>query len=406
MRKFSIALSLLLVILIVSGCYNTGSPSHNNNESASSPSNSSITHDTTVTPNTEQQIPDISIENIDTSAVQGDVNNIYYGNDNNVLILADKLYLYDLVSGQISSEAERDGFSEETYFVINNGFAVVGMSESNGGSNGGLIATSDTGGMICIIYDNNLNTVTKIAGNAFIGADEFVFSTHHIKVSQDGTKIAYASDYGLFVYDIESDKKTCLVNLLDENEAQRSGLIIFDDLAFVNGGNMIAFKSQSFDVPAVIGKPSFDTYGSVNIDGTGLRVNRSTDYSVKEMTAYDSFALLAEDFTVPSGRLMIWDVSSDTTRILTLSTTKESGDVFGSDEGQYFATASLNQDNLTVRVYETNTGAMVFEETITEESSYMSRIPEIRMFDNHRTCLVLLGNRQSDIPTKTLTFNF
>ena len=412
MRKQVIAVSLILIFTLITGCTSTSSQPSIDDKQTSIPSISDVPsgNDTTPTPDVSQPTARLPVTDIDTSRIHGDIDNIYYANGSNVLILADSLYLYDISTGSVIAETVRESFYEESYFAIDNGIVVVGLKDSESSNNGGLMVTSDMGGAICAIYNNNLEKVNEISGSIFMDAEEFLFSSEHVTVSRDGTKIAYASDYGLFIYDIQSGAKTKLIDLLDDNAAHRSGLVMFDDVAFVNGDSMIAFKSQSLDVPAVNGKPSFDTYGTINIDGTELKANRNVEYAVKEMIAYDSLVFWAEDFTVPSGRLMVWEIASKNTKILSLSTKKESGTVFGSSDGQYFATSALSQDglkdSLTVRVYDTNTGALVLEKTISDESAYMSREPEIRIIDGYNTCIVLLGNRQSDINTKVLTFNF
>jgi len=407
MRKsfFSV---LLISVLLLSGCANINSDenaptaynSPNSSAAVSESNDTTVTSDSSATPSTNQTVSDI-----DTSQVQGKITNLHYIDDNKILIVADNLYLYDLYSGSILKQTERASFSEENYQAIENGFAVIGIGGDNNGD-GGMIVVSGDSVVSCIIYDIELNKVLEIRGSQLVGEDELFFSPLLLTVSWDGTKIAYATDMALYLYDIATGNKSTLINLADDDAAGRSGLSIFEELAFINGGSTIAFVSKSFDVPAVVGASSFDTYGTINADGTGLSVKRSTDYSVKNMIAYDSMIFWAEDFTVSSGRLMLMDNRSGESRILNLASTLESGCVFGSESGQYFATATINEDSVIVRVYDAETATLLLEEAIIEESEYMSRQPVIRVFDNSKTCLVLLGNRQSDIATKILTFNF
>ena len=404
MRKLSSSI-LLVLILFISGCTN----SNNLNDSSSDMPSISVSSETSSNAESDAVVSKESdaatskISDIDTSKIQGKIKNIYYVDNNQVLIQADKLYLYDLFKSEILCQVDKGIFKEEECHVIDNGIVVVGKVGNNG--SGGSMSPG-SGNLLCVIYDRELNKKAEVEVNEFIGENEYIDSTQLVAMSKDGEKIAFATNGGLFLYDIDDNKKTTLINLLDDDSDKRIGLALFEQIAFVNDDDKIAFKSQSFDVPAVNGKESFDTYGTISIDGTGLSVNRSTDYSVKQMIAYNTFLFLAEDFTVPSGKLMVFDLSSNNSEILRTKTEKESGNVFGSEKGRYFATSIVGQDNVTVRIYDMKNSLLLLEESIVKESVYMEREPEVRIIDDMRTCIVLLGNRQTDISTQYLIFNF
>lgn len=339
---------------------------------------------------------------IDTNKIQGKLKNIYYYNKNEVLVLGDKLYLYDLQTGNILYETKKPELELEMYYPIDNGFAVIGrVYENSGGS--GFISESGRIETTCTFYDSKLNETGKISLTSLLGENEHVISH---AISKDGTQLAIGTSNGLYLYDIEKNKKATLVNLFDNNAANRFGLTIFDEVAFIRDDKVISFKSQSHDVPATIGKSSFDTCGSIGIDGSGLSIIKTGDYTVKEMTAYNSFVLYAEDFTVPSGRLMIQDIASGKSKIVKTKTKKESGTVFGSDNGAYFATSVIDKNTITVRVYDTKDGSLIVEKATKIESHYTWRTPKICVIDDLRTVIVLLGSRQDDIDTQCLIFSF
>lgn len=396
MCKLRISFPLILILYLLMGCaIKTTIPEQSSLKSC----NSSSINDT------EQVTTNPIIANIYTTKIDGDISNIYYAGDGKVLILAAKLHLYDLASGQILFETAKEDYYDETYFMVNNGYVGVGM-RGDSTNNGGFITNPESNRVACTFYNDRLEKEEKINLDKLMNEDESILSPLLFTVSQDGTKIAYATDMGLYYYDTMSEKKIILVDLIDNNEEKRSGLAMFEEVAFINDSKTITFKSQSFDVPAVIGKPSFDTYGTINVDGTGLSVNRNSSYSVKKMIAYNAMTLWTEDFSVATGRLMLSDNTSGQSRILNLTSEKESGSVFGSEMGTYFSTVSYNESYITVRVYETASGMKVMEKNIAEDSDYMSREPVILILDNSRTCLVILGNRQEDISTIVLTFGF
>ena len=419
MRKLFIAVSLVLAILLISGCNSTKNPDTNNSSEQSVNGDNSSTSDiqsgdnnsNSPTEKNESQSDTIQkpsstqpISGFDAGKISGKITNIYYAGGSKVLITANKLFLYDMATEKILHEGTKETFSEETYFAINDGFVAVGAKVGVG--SGGLVATSDGNGMTCVIYNSKLEKIKEIDCQKLMGKDEMIMSPQLLKVSADGTKMVFASDMALYSYDIKTEKNTKLINLIDSNESKRSGLSIFEDLAFISGDSAIAFKSQSFDVPAVVGKPSFDSYGTINVDGTGLSAKRSSDYSVKRLVAYSSTTLWSEDFTVVSGRLMVMNNSDKKTRIINLTTKKESGTVCGSEKGTYFATSMAGDGGIIVRVYDTTTGKKLAEQTIKDIKDYESREPVIRIFDDSKTCVVVLGNRQNSLPTVVRTFSF
>ncbi len=332
------------------------------------------------------------VPNIDTSKITGKIKSMYYADENRALILADKLYLYDIGSGSVLYDTKKPDFDEEVCRATKDGYAVMGWIFE--------------GNATCILYDSKLNKTSEVRLDTLPGKEERMVSAQAMAVSHSGTNIAFATNKGLYLYDTKKKSKTKLIDLADTDAKKRFGLVIIEQIAFVKDDGIIAFKSQSFDVPAVVGKSSFDTYGSIRVDGSGLSVNRSNDYSVKEMTAYNSFVLWAEDFTVPSGRLMVLDMNSGKSTLIKTKTKKESGNVFGSDKGAYFATSSIDKGKVTVRVYDTKTGSVLLEKVVTSESRYAIREPQIHVFDKSKTCVVLLGNRQADVDTQCVVLGF
>ena len=342
------------------------------------------------------------VEGIETSKIQGKIRNIFYDAQSQVLIQADKLYIYDLVTSSILYKTDIENFSESEFYKIDNGIAAIG--KINADNSNGLSANSQEDGILIIIYDNLLKKTAQISSSMFAAGNELITSPQQVAVSKDGKNIAFATNKGLYIYNISSKTKTTLIDLSDDNEEKRCGLAWFDKVAFVKSGSALAFMAQSFDVPAVNGKNAYNTYGTINIDGSNLLLDKRKDYTVKQFLAFNDFILMADDFMAPSGKLLKLDLSTMKPDTINTKTQKESGSIFGSEKGQYFATSVVNKDNVTVRVYSVNTGLMVMEKVIVKDSFYMEREPEIRIIDELKTCIVILGNRQEDISTLCLFF--
>ncbi|NNJ29506.1 hypothetical protein [Lacrimispora defluvii] len=384
MRKLIIA---ALVILLLSGC------------SAQDSSAITISQEPVVS---KSAVLSEVADGIDTSKIQGKIRNIFCAAQNQVLILADKLYIYDLVTNSILYNTDMVNFSESEFYTIDKGIAAIGTI--NGDNSNGLSVNSQKDNILIVLYDNSLEKTAEINSSMFVAENEFIASSQQVAVSDDGKNIAFATNLGLYIYNIHTKTKTTLIDLSDDNDEKRCGLAWIDKVAFVKSGSTLAFMAQSFDVPVINGKDAYNTYGTINIDGSNLSLSERKDYTVKQFLAYNDFILMADGFKAPSGKLLKLDLSTMKLDTFSTKTQKESGSIFGSEKGQYFATSVVNKDNVTVRVYSMNTGLMLMEKVIVKEAFYMEREPEIRIIDDLKTCIVILGNRQRDVSTLCLFY--
>lgn len=328
-----------------------------------------------------------------TQADAGKVKKIYSANAGKVLVWTDKTYLYDLKADQVTAEAKTGNLDEIDCRAIEGGYAVIGRVR------GGNLSYS------CSFYDEKLKLLDTVGLSQVLNGD-LVVSTKLIGITEDGRKLAAAGMEGLYLYDRMTKKTEKLIDFNGADEDGRKGIVTIEKIAFAQQGNKIAFKAQSFSVPAKNNERSFDTFGWINADGTGLVNKRIAGYEAKELTVYNDFLLLAEDFRSCTGKLMMMDMATGKQKIHTLKTAKESGTVYGSDQGAYFATATLS-DSLQVRIYDTATGALLKEKMIAvADPLYVARIPEITILDELKTCIVVLGNRQETLETQVERFDF
>lgn len=402
MKKTILSMALCL-ILILSGCAQRGNESLASTPNSETPpaqtSNSSQSGESMVTP--------IAVKQPDWSSIQGKIKGIYPVGDSKVLALADKMSLYDLATGKAIAATNSPALNYTRVLALDSGYAVIGQTASES-SSGGFVQGGSRPQFHAAIYDEQLVLKSDVDISGLVADREFLIDAQAIAISPDGNSIAFATMQGVTLYDCSNKKRTKLIDLTVEDEKAYLGISVIEQMGFTNNGKSVVFKAQSFDVPAVVDKPSFDTIGTVNLDGSGLTNKKPDGYFPKMLTSYNSRLLVAEDFKTASGRMMVIVSKSGEQKIYTLSDKKEGGNIYGSDTGRYFASSVPSKTGWTVRVYETNTGKLVKEESISNDGQELYGIndPMICVLDDAKTCMVLLGHKQKDVDTKIASFSF
>jgi hypothetical protein len=332
--------------------------------------------------------------NIPDGLISGKITNVYHSNNSSeILIAADKLYLYDLSESTVKAEVTHDSFMSEKFIPIDAGFARVIQKEP-----GGDIASFPSANVE--FYDFSLGRTSTLNITDLLGENEWVSSVDMVDVSRDGKKVAFSSSKTFAVYDISSRKTIVLLDLSDMDTDSRQGLAIPKMLSFTADGKAIAFIGASFDVPAVAGKQSFDTYGIINIDGSGLLNKKDGSVSTNGVFAYDGFTLFTENnLPSSSGNIMLMNNVSKQTSVFKLKSAKESGNAYGSDGGKYFASATAESGGIQVRVYNTSDGSFVYEKFFTADAEHSYNSPRVKIIDDSKTIILILGNRSTSLDT-------
>lgn len=333
------------------------------------------------------------------AAFQGKIRQVYAGKENSILVLADKLYLYDTQSGNVTASASCSAGDFSKVFPCQNGYAVI--TQEDAGSTG----TSD---FLCIQYDASLNEISRISLNSVLTKDQLILEEGQLALSEDGAMLAAASLNALYLYDIAGGSLKTLLQL--SNGAVSHGLELcgIAQLEFVSGGKKLAFLGDALPVTNAEGQTSTACYGTIGIDGTQLQILQHEGYSVGDvLMAQDDLLLLPEVFTKASGRLLAHTVSTGEEVVYPLTLSKEGKDgVFLSQQGGYFATASLGA-GMTIRIYERSSGKLVKEFPVTHDNPlYFARVPRMILLDGSRTCIALLGTRQDELDTLPVCFGF
>ena len=386
MRKtFCITLALLFT-LALSACGKTDSPDPA--VSGSTPSDTPVVS-APASGRKKGQSP--SSCTFDPSLFGGKLLSCAYAGNGTLFVLADKLYLYDTGAASVLATAEAPLRDFEAQ-AIDGGYLLSGIGDN---------------GMMAYIYDRSLSLNREIAVNELLQGDFVVSETGGVAASTDGKKLAFAAMGGLYLYDLESGSLTTLLNVAQNAGTASIGISMLNGAAFAQDNSQIVFFGSGNSIPAVDGEEGFSIHGSIAVDGSGLKLTKPSDYEMEEMQSSVSRLFFPQTFTQADGTLLWVDRATGSANTLSFSASGEGKDgVYGSEQGNYVATAVLGS-NLTVRVYDVASGALVATEVIeNSDPTYFNRIPRIYLLDGAKTAVVVLGGSIIEVDTLVSTFTF
>ena len=384
-KTLCITLSLLFT-LALSACGKADSPTP-----TVSGSNSSNTPVVSVPNAGSQQEQSPSSCTFDPTLFGGKLQSCAYAGNGTLLVLADKLYLYDTGTSTVLATAEAPLRDFEAQ-AIDGGCVLSGMGDN---------------GMMAYIYDSSLSLNKEIAVDELLQGDFVISETGGVAASTDGKKLAFAALGGLYLYDLESGSLTILLDMAQNAETASISISMLNGAAFAQDNSQIVFCGSGNSLPAVDGEDGFSIYGSIAVDGSGLKLTKPSDYEMEEMQSSVSRLFFPQAFTQADGTLLWIDRATGSANTLSFSASGEGKDgVYGSEQGNYVATAVLD-GSLTVRVYDVASGALVATEVIeNSDPTYFYRVPRIYLLDGAKTAVVVLGGSISEVDTLVSTFEF
>ena len=384
-KTFCITLSLLFT-LALSACGKADFPAPAVPES--NPSNTPVV---SVPDTGSQQGQSPSSCTFDPALFGGKLQSCAYAGNGTLLVLSDKLYLYDTGTSSVLATAEAPLRDFEVQ-AIDGGYVLSGMGDD---------------GMMAYIYDSSLSLKKEIAVNELLAGDFVISETGGVAASTDGKKLAFAAMGGLYLYDLESGNLMTLLDLAQNAGTASIGISMLNGAAFAQDNSQIVFCGSGNSIPGVDGEDSFSIYGSIAVDGSGLKLTKPSAYEMEEIQSSASRLFFPQTFTQADGTLLWIDRATGSADTLSFSTNGEGKDgVYSSEQGNYVATAVLGS-NLTVRVYDVASGELIVTEVIeNSDPTYFNRIPKIYLLDGARTAVVVLGGSISEIDTLVSTFTF
>ena len=204
-----------------------------------------------------------------------------------------------------------------------------------------------------------------------------------------------------------SGNLTTLLDLTQNVGTSSIRISVLNGLTFTQDDTQLTFYGEGMSSPAVDGESSFSIYGSMAVDGSNLKLTKPSDYSIDEMQIRASRLFFPQAFNQSGGSLLWIDRQTGRENTLSFSASGEGKNgVYSSEQGKYVATAVL-AGNLTIRVYEVDSGELVATEMIENaDSTYFNRVPRVYLLDEAKTAVVLLGGSIEGIETLVSTFEF
>lgn len=327
----------------------------------------------------------------DPALFGGKLRSCAYAGNGTLLVLADKLYLYDTGTSSVLATAEAPLRDFEAQ-AIDGGYVLSGMGDS---------------GMMAYIYDSSLSLKKEIAVNELLQGDFVVSETGGTAASTDGKKLAFAALGGLYLYDLESGSLTTLLDVAQNAGTASISISMLNGAAFAQNNSQIVFFGSGSSIPAADGEEDFSIYGSVAVDGSSLKLTKPSGYEMEEMQSSVSRLFFPQAFTQADGTLLWVDRATGSANTLSFSASGEGKDgVYGSEQGNYVATAVLD-GSLTVRVYDVASGELAATEVIeNSDPAYFYRIPRIYLLDGAKTAVVVLGGSIDELDTLVSVFEF
>lgn len=277
-----------------------------------------------------------------------DIIDIKDAGNNQLMVFADKIYLYDCMSARIVKQSEGNIPSGWFYavlelYVLDNGYGIIGQNDKDE--------------ITCYLYDENLSLTREISILETLHIDPIFTSS--AAVSTDGSILAVIDwPNAVYTYHMNTGETRKILDVTSP-AAKTEGISGINRLGIA--GNKIVFLYDSYP------KDGQDTFissaGCMNMDGSGLFTGSCEPLCKMKQNQYSRCVVLDEDMPdPPSGRAMLFYPENSEMKTIEFTRKAESGHVWISEKGNYIVTTE-RQDNKgwMLRIYEASNGQIRYE---------------------------------------------
>ena len=341
---------------------------------------------------------------ISSSMFSGKVTGCYYADKQNVIVAADKLYLYDMQKEEIRANADIS-LDDMNVQPFSDGWFLSGQMTRS--STASFLTAENGGGMMGYLLNKDFSIMKTIIFSELLEND-FVLSPASIALSNNGEQLVLGGLQGLYLYDVKTDEIKQILNYSENATANNMRILTMDSFLFMEQDKILLYVGQGVFANGGDGQDGFSVYGTFAVDGSNLSITKNATYTVNEVQKGGNIIVLTQSMNKNDGTCLFLDTETGNETRLEFENNSEGKDgVFCSEQGEYIATAVLDEGSLTIYIYNTVSGEQIHTETIEDSNNlYFKRIPQILILDEYKTCIVLMGRGMEEVSTWMSSFTF
>lgn len=369
MKKI-VFIAVILSVIILTGCFN---------DLANGPLEENRPDELYNKPYADLSVEEADFQKVNPfEGINSREKSIYGAGEGKILIRSDKLYLFDVKDQTIVAEAPLKRLELPTYYTTKSGYWIVGTE-----------VMEDQRITKAYFYNENLDIIQEFNLTEILGP-----SPRTIAISQSGKKIAYATNNGLFLYDLTEETKQSLFNLGLENIEVNEGLVSFRDITFFDNDTKLAFMGTSFEENDMNGQT---TFGIISIDGSVVFNEKALLPRLQHMGVSDDYLAFSEGLYpfgtgAPVGEVIMIDNATQQIIRHTLMDKDEGSNIFLSEKGKYFMTyLQKGSSEIIYKIYDSKTGDLIqeMEQKFFGEAAENYMRTYIEIFDDSHTFIAV-----------------
>lgn len=399
-----------MAVCVLAGC-KSGTQSKVSNENAKATDTFEATDPTT----DDAEKSEANITKLEETLRKFDrVMNIAYVKNNKLFVVADQIYLIDIISGEIVASMSKCEYAtgEIKVYSDDTNIIIIGEKSREIGDREIVFYDSDdeeSAGESVLYYDYQLNLKENINIYDTFGLKSYF--PQSVAVSESGKLAVYDDECSeLYLCDKDTKEKKKVfgdssAEIIYDNKIQ---FMISGGIEFVQNEKRIAFKAECMDVPVSDGADSYSGIGSVTTDGEDFFVEKAGNEYTK-LESFHDYAILSQDcgLTSPTGEVIKYRFDTDCTETIELKSKVESENVYCSQNGRILATSEENgEDGWNIRFYDADAGELLMEKAYEGVSSQKYSEPKIYVFDDISAAVVFLKSEDENSKDEFSVFQF
>lgn len=324
-----------------------------------------------------------------------DVKNVKYAGNDKLIIVSDKMYLVNAITGDIEASTADCEYVKGDIKVCctDNEIIVIGKQEVEGDEEFTFYDPDDVNSPkeTVLYYDYDLNVKKTINISEQFGLNPI--SVNYIAINEQEQMAIYDDNSStIYLCNLKNGEKHKIFGGIEEELVYDNILFsIVGDIEFAQDNKQIVFLAECNDLPLEDNVEGICGIGSVSIDGKNYCVKK-TGKEYNRISTYEKFSIISQDcgFSKPTGEAIKYTFDNSEMRKISLSSKEESNSVYCSDGGSILAASNKNgSKGWDVHFYDVQSGENIANKSYDEYLVEEYREPKIYILDNLKVALVL-----------------